>query len=101
LRLLSREEKKRFLLRDEALQQGRSQREALRNIRLGRLSVKSACRHVVVIDDPVSRVGFTWSAASQSIRRITVAQARGMLLERGELASADLQRLEGLPEEEV
>lgn len=101
LKQLPTRERACFMQEDRAKDTNKQLREDMRRIGFGRLSVKAACRQLVVVDEPVVRLGFTWSTGSKSHKRLSVAKAREMIQERFGENNKHLHSLEGLKGSEI
>lgn len=70
---------------------------------LARLNLKQAWRHIPTVNQPVSRVHFSWYQGGRSIKRMTVADAEKQLIALGSEKphiKIQLQLLAGLPSSE-
>lgn len=75
-------------------------RNRLARLGAGRLSLKSACRQVVVCDAPIDRVGFTWSSQSKSVKSMTAGDALKTLLNDRSADPRHIEALMALPADE-
>lgn len=98
---LSRKDRRALSFREEALALDEGRREVLKRRGLGALSIKSACRKIVVVNEPVARAGFTWSSRSRSIKRVSVRQIQQWLIEHNRENAPEARALLGLDEGEV
>ncbi len=77
--------------------------QAMQRLGAARLNLKQAYRHVPMLEDRPTKIGFTWSRQGRTIQRTTVAEARRLLERRRETPQVqlELQKLASVPEMEV
>lgn len=93
--------KPEILERHASLQVHRERRARMRNVQMGRLSAKAACRHIVIVGEAITRAKWSWSRRTRSFRTYTAESARNRLLRDEPDDSRLVKMLNGLPWNEL